>query len=102
VRSPSSPCAVGGKVLARNVGDPELPNLKRGLARMIKPKGDSGVSLETLEDFVKFISSISRGSKRCHAAILGSLRPGDLKAARSGKRMHIGGDPSSRDHSAQR
>jgi hypothetical protein len=56
---------------------------KRVLARTIKPKGDSGVLSETLEDVVKFVRSIKPRpyGDRCAGEI--------LKAATSGKRADI-------------
>jgi hypothetical protein len=63
------------------------PDFKRALVRTIKPKGNSGVSLETLEDVIKFIGSMKPWQQtrpywdRCASEI--------LKAARTGKRADI-------------
>jgi len=65
----------------------KVPNFKRALARTIKPKGDSGTSLETLEDVVKFIGSMKPWQQtrpywdRCASEV--------LKAAITGKRADI-------------
>jgi hypothetical protein len=63
------------------------PDFKRPFAHPVKPKGDSSVSLETLEDAVRFIGSMKPWQQarpywdRCASEI--------LKAARTGKRVDI-------------
>jgi hypothetical protein len=62
-------------------------DFKRALARTVKPKGDSGASLETLEDVVKFIGSLTPWQQtrpywdRCASEV--------LKSATTGKRADI-------------
>jgi hypothetical protein len=65
----------------------KVPDFKRALARTIKLKGDSGTSLETLEDVVKFMGSMTPWQQtrpywdRCASGV--------LKAAVTGKRADI-------------